>query len=222
MSYTFKGLGTSTNPRAYNLEPEMMAKWQNAVSGRSRIPRLPSQLMKKLLKRLRKWTWYRVIGGEEYFLLYRALPPREKKLYLDYRAVTPGSTISFQHRTSFTVDAGIAVRYNQKYGSPYIEVWVPASAIVTSPIMYDPTSEHSSPFTWDELEIIVDPFTGIFQSGLLPFYWKKVRETDKVKALIFGPYRSVLMTKNFVYERDNRGPKYIRVRPPTSDARIDK
>lgn len=216
-------LGTTANPRAHNLQYNLMNEWQHFAHAerRDRLPRLPEKLRKSLLKRLRRWTWYRDINGEEHFLLYRGLNPKD----IGSVTLVPGQRLQFPYRTSFTVDANTAERFATQYGGKYVEMWVPASAIATSPYMYGPELRG---YDHGEREIIVDAGTMILHSmGDRPTFhperfkymmdsessWGKA-QADKLRWNDEREESGKSMTRSA-----NPNPLMFRVEQPTPDAK---
>lgn len=166
MGWPFGGpryaLGASANPRR---SPTMekswanMNAWQRGVQSATRenVPRLPERLRKNLLKRLRRWSWFRNIGGREYILLYRGMNPKEVAAGGEPVA---GQWYQLPGKTSFSIDPGVAIQFSDRYGGRYIEAWVPADAISSSPHMYEDRT-----FKSGEMEIFVDPVPVFLQDA---------------------------------------------------------
>lgn len=155
--------GSSANPRRYKGVPQAaraMQYWQTQARAavRDQLPRLPARLLKNLFRRLERWTWWRIIDGQQYFLLYRGIGEKELAALGD---AGPGDWVSFPKRTSYTVQGMIAWQFAMGYGGKFLGVWVPASAIVTAPVMFGPNMLSS--YDHGEMEIIVDPFRGEIQ-----------------------------------------------------------
>jgi len=156
--------GLGVNPRKYRsvLVPEAntMRWWQQMARPevRAKMKKLPLPVLESLFRRLRRWTWYRDINGERYYLLYRGVQPQQLDVM---KAAGPGAVVEFPTRTSFTVDAGIAVQFRERYGTKVVGAWVPESAIVTAPFAFG--AQFLSDYDHGELEIIVDPFKGVVQ-----------------------------------------------------------
>lgn len=155
--------GSSANPRRYkgiSQGAHTMAYWQTQArtAVRDQLPRLPARMLKNLFRRLERWTWWRIIDGEQYFLLYRGVSEKEAEA-LSNAGV--GSWVSFPTRTSYTVQSSVAWQFAAGYEGKFLGVWVPSKAIVTAPIMYGPNMLQSYDHT--EMEIIVDPYAGQIQ-----------------------------------------------------------
>jgi hypothetical protein len=163
--------GSSANPRRYKgivAQARTMQYWQHDArpAARASLQRLPARLLKNLFRRLERWTWWRVINGEQYFLLYRGISPGELNAMGD---PLPGDWVTFSGRASYTIDGSVAATFSQRYGGKFIGVWVPASAIVTAPVMYGPNMLPS--YDAREFEIIVDPFRGEIQDSVSAGEW---------------------------------------------------
>ena len=137
-----------------------MAYWQTQArtAVRDQLPRLPARMLKNLFRRLERWTWWRIIDGEQYFLLYRGIGQKE---LATLGGAGPGDWVSFPKRTSYTVQSSVAWQFAMGYGGKFLGIWVPVSAIVTAPVMYGPNMLSSHDHR--EMEVIVDPFRGEIQ-----------------------------------------------------------
>lgn len=162
--------GLGYNPRQYsdllNREAVQMRWWQNrgVRTARDKMVRLPRAVMETLYRRLRRWTWYRDIGGQRYYLLYRGVTPAELAAA---GGDGVGSPVTFQYRASYTPDPMTANQFARKYGTKAVGVWVPESAIVTAPFALG--KEVNRDYAHGEIEIIVDPYTGILQDPQVLF-----------------------------------------------------
>ena len=159
------------NPRQYGKElapaAHTMRYWQTQARPevRESLKKLPKPVLETLFRRLRRWSYYRDLGGERYYLLYRGVRPDE---LVAAGGVTSGSTVNFAKRTSYTADPSVAAQFAMRYGTRAIGEWVPENAIVSAPFALGP--QFLRDYSHGELEIIVDPHTGVFQDENLSQY----------------------------------------------------
>jgi hypothetical protein len=220
------------NPRAYGeeLAPQAMTMryWQQQARPevREKLKKLPRPVLETLFRRLRKWTFYRDLNGERYYMLYRGVRPDELAIV---GGAAVGSPITLTKRTSYTADPNVALIFSQRYGTRAIGEWVPESAIVSAPFAFG--VEFLSDYSHGELEIIVDPHTGIIADENLredrerkyagwmghekhPWFIEQVRFQEKLMAQMDAgkevKYRQLVF------------PGLYRIDPPTPDAKTSR
>ncbi len=228
------------NPRQYQdvLGPESWAMryWQNLAHGsrRDALKRLPRPVLETLFRRLRRWTYYRDIGGHRYYLLYRGVNPSE------IAGVTTGSVVTFPRRTSYTVDASTAFQFANRYGTRAVGVWVPEESIISAPFAFG--KEFNPDYNHGEIEIIVDPHSGILQDEKLdiddfcgrsrtpdkclfdgwmgraghPWFEAGQRQLDKMNRLLDAGKSAGHVSLSPL------NPNSYRLRPPTSDSKTSR
>lgn len=213
------------NPRKYATASvvSLFSQWQHhaGVARRNAIPRMPPAMLEHLFRRLKRWTWWRQRGGQRYFLLYRGMGAAEAQHFAGKR---PGDQHDFVYRSSFTPDAAIASQFASRYGSYFLGVWVPESAIVAMPLMVGPELKG---YDSNELEIFVDPFRGEINDltddvdrSLFSGWMGKVTHPWTIQA---EAVEKIWIDK---IDRGERGvtfnptknPMWIRTKPPTYDA----
>ena len=230
------------NPRQYAtvLGPQgvTMQAWQQGARPelRAKLQRLPQRVLETLFRRLRRWTWYRDIGGQRYYLLYRGLKPAELSAA---GGVSSGSRVTFVERASYTPDPNIAINFASRYNSRAVGIWVPESAIVTAP--YALGREYARDYNHGELEIIVDPYTGFLQDERISpndFCREEENQTCKYRGWMGDEKHPWFIESGRRLEEFNRradagkdvsgytlqilNPGAYRIRPPTPDSKTSR